>query len=86
MLSMSCAASKLATIVIALSTLSPPPYRQPYLLNDLELEIGEFAQCELYEKQFEILQFGELQFGVLQLEMFQCEVMQFEVLIHLVVR
>ncbi|GKE00480.1 hypothetical protein Tco_1388463, partial [Tanacetum coccineum] len=50
------------------------------------LEMGEFAQCELHEKQFEILQFGVLQFVVLQLEMFQCEVMQFEVSRHLVVR
>ncbi|GKF98933.1 hypothetical protein Tco_0297716 [Tanacetum coccineum] len=34
MLSLSCAATKLASVVIALSTLSPPPYGQPHLLQD----------------------------------------------------
>ncbi|GJX18658.1 hypothetical protein Tco_0221335 [Tanacetum coccineum] len=38
-------------VVIALSTLSPPPYGQPYLLQGLELEMGVVAQCEL---QFEV--------------------------------
>ncbi|GKD82887.1 hypothetical protein Tco_1349726 [Tanacetum coccineum] len=51
MLSLSCAASKLAAVVIALSTLSPPPYGQPHLLQGLELEMGVVAQCEL---QFEV--------------------------------
>ncbi|GKA34185.1 hypothetical protein Tco_0720614 [Tanacetum coccineum] len=51
MLSLSCAAYKLAAVVIALSTLSPPPYGQPHLLQSLELEIGVVAQCEL---QFEV--------------------------------
>ncbi|GJY92212.1 hypothetical protein Tco_0507994 [Tanacetum coccineum] len=46
MLSLSCAASKLATVVIALSTLSPPPYRQPHLLQGLEMDVGLFAQLE----------------------------------------
>ncbi|GJV95398.1 hypothetical protein Tco_1546975 [Tanacetum coccineum] len=78
MLSLSCTASKLATVVIALSNTSTPSLIWTDHL--LLLEMGEFAQCELHEKQFEILQFGVLQFGVLQLEMFQCEVMQFEVI------
>ncbi|GJS01241.1 hypothetical protein Tco_0317749 [Tanacetum coccineum] len=51
MLSLSYVASKLATEVIALATLSPPPYRQPRLLQGLELEMGVVAQCEL---QFEV--------------------------------
>ncbi|GKA47830.1 hypothetical protein Tco_0740788 [Tanacetum coccineum] len=51
MLSLSCAASKLAAVVIALSTLSPPPYGQSHLLQGLELEMGVVAQCEL---QFEV--------------------------------
>ncbi|GKE17093.1 hypothetical protein Tco_1424670 [Tanacetum coccineum] len=51
MLSLSCAASKLATVVIALATLSPPPYGQPHLFHGLELEMGVVAQCEL---QFEV--------------------------------
>ncbi|GJU95024.1 hypothetical protein Tco_1319780 [Tanacetum coccineum] len=71
MLSLSCTVSKLASIVIALSILSPPPYGQPYLLQGLELEMG-------HEKLFEILQFDVLQFGVLQLEVFQFEVNQSE--------
>ncbi|GKB49313.1 hypothetical protein Tco_0900066 [Tanacetum coccineum] len=80
MLALSCAATKLATLVIALSTLSPPPYGQPHLLNGLkahwfEMEMGVFAKCEL---QFEV--HGKL------LEVFQFEVIQFEVLKHLVVR
>ncbi|GKD40992.1 hypothetical protein Tco_1261199 [Tanacetum coccineum] len=50
MLSLSCAASKLAAVVIALSTLSPPPFGQPHLLQGLELEMGVVAQCELHEK------------------------------------
>ncbi|GJZ35205.1 putative reverse transcriptase domain-containing protein [Tanacetum coccineum] len=37
MLSLSCAASKLATVVIARSTLSPPPYGQHHLLQGLEV-------------------------------------------------
>ncbi|GJT39796.1 hypothetical protein Tco_0939661, partial [Tanacetum coccineum] len=45
MLSLSCAASKLAAVVIALSTLSPPPYGQPHLLQGLELEMGVVTQC-----------------------------------------
>ncbi|GJU17365.1 hypothetical protein Tco_1145331 [Tanacetum coccineum] len=51
MLSLYCAASKLATVVITLSTLSPPPYGQSHLLQGLELEMGVVAQCEL---QFEV--------------------------------
>ncbi|GJX31813.1 hypothetical protein Tco_0241668 [Tanacetum coccineum] len=51
MLSLSCAASKLAAVVIALSTLSPPLYGQPHLLQGLELKMGVVAQCEL---QFEV--------------------------------
>ncbi|GJY76661.1 hypothetical protein Tco_0481777 [Tanacetum coccineum] len=50
MLSLSCTASKLAAIVITLSTLSPPPYGQPHLLQGLELEMGVVAQCEVHEK------------------------------------
>ncbi|GKF62327.1 hypothetical protein Tco_0182381 [Tanacetum coccineum] len=61
MLSLSCTAYKLATIVIALSTLSPPPYGQPHLLQGLEMDIGVFAQCELqfevHEKLVEVFQF-----------------------------
>ncbi|GKC83295.1 hypothetical protein Tco_1139012 [Tanacetum coccineum] len=53
MLSLSCAASKLATVVIALFTLSPPPYGQPHLLQGLELEMGVIAQCELQFKVHE---------------------------------
>ncbi|GKF62545.1 hypothetical protein Tco_0182599 [Tanacetum coccineum] len=84
MLSLSCAASKLASVVIAFSILSPPPYRQPHLLHGLEahyseLEMELLAHYELHEKQFEILQFDVLQFRVLQLEVFQFEVIQFEV-------
>ncbi|GJZ23048.1 hypothetical protein Tco_0560507 [Tanacetum coccineum] len=80
MLSMSCAATKLAAVVIALSTMSPLPYGQPHLLHGLkahwsEMEMGVFAQCELL---FEVN--GKL------LEVFQFEVIQFEVLKHLVVR
>ncbi|GJU85971.1 hypothetical protein Tco_1293517 [Tanacetum coccineum] len=49
---------QLAAIMIALSTLSPPPYRQPHLLQGLELEMGVFAQCELqievHEKLVEV--------------------------------
>ncbi|GKB96636.1 hypothetical protein Tco_0982773 [Tanacetum coccineum] len=51
MLSLSCAASKLGAVVVALSTLSPPPYGQPHMLQGLELEIGVVTQCEL---QFEV--------------------------------
>ncbi|GJV54932.1 hypothetical protein Tco_1455937, partial [Tanacetum coccineum] len=54
MLSLSYAATKLASVVIALSTLSPPPYGQPHLLHGLKAhwyEMGVFAQCEL---QFEV--------------------------------
>ncbi|GKF71123.1 hypothetical protein Tco_0207237, partial [Tanacetum coccineum] len=74
-LSLSCAATKLAAVVITLSTLSPPPYGHPHLLYGLkahwfEMEMGVFAQCEL---QFEV--HGKL-----------LEVFQFEVLKHLVVR
>ncbi|GJQ95149.1 hypothetical protein Tco_0006288 [Tanacetum coccineum] len=36
MLSLSCAATKLAAVVIALSTLSPPPNGQPHLLHGLK--------------------------------------------------
>ncbi|GKE57757.1 hypothetical protein Tco_1496942 [Tanacetum coccineum] len=53
MLSLSCAASKLAVVVIALSTLLPPPYGQPHLLQGLELEMGVVAQCELQFKVYE---------------------------------
>ncbi|GJW66283.1 hypothetical protein Tco_0120707 [Tanacetum coccineum] len=53
MLSLSCAASKLAAVVIALSTLSPPPYGQPHLLQGLELEMGVVAQCEIQFKVHE---------------------------------
>ncbi|GKC81488.1 hypothetical protein Tco_1137205 [Tanacetum coccineum] len=60
MLSLSCDASKLAAVVIALSILSPPPYGQLYLLQGLELEMGLVAQCELqfevHEKLVEVLQ------------------------------
>ncbi|GJY19574.1 hypothetical protein Tco_0391065 [Tanacetum coccineum] len=80
MLSLSSATTKLAAVVIALSTLSPPPYGQHHLLHGLkahwyEMKMGVFAQCEL---QFEV--HGKL------LELFQFEVIQFEVLKHLVVR
>ncbi|GKB22356.1 hypothetical protein Tco_0861757 [Tanacetum coccineum] len=78
MLSMSCAATKLASVVIALSTLSPPPYGHPHLLYGLKAhcyEMEVFAQCGL---QFE----GHKKL----LEVFQFEVIQFEVLKHLVVR
>ncbi|GJS26408.1 hypothetical protein Tco_0487028 [Tanacetum coccineum] len=51
MLLLSCAVSKLATLVIALSTLSAPAYGQPHMLQGLELEMGVVSQCEL---QFEI--------------------------------
>ncbi|GJT76559.1 hypothetical protein Tco_1043284 [Tanacetum coccineum] len=51
MLSFSYAASKLAAVVIALSTLSPLTYGQPHLLQGLELEMVVVAQCEL---QFEV--------------------------------
>ncbi|GKC45264.1 hypothetical protein Tco_1062986 [Tanacetum coccineum] len=61
MLSLSCAASKLATVVIALFILSPPPYGQPYLLHDLEA----------HKSEFDVLQFGVLQLGS---ETFGCEV------------
>ncbi|GKE91527.1 hypothetical protein Tco_1572622 [Tanacetum coccineum] len=79
-LSLSCDATKITSIVIALSTLSPPPYGQPYMLHGLkahlsEIEMGVFAQCEL---QFEV--HGKL------LEVFLFEVIQFEVLKHFVVR
>ncbi|GJV66502.1 putative ribonuclease H-like domain-containing protein [Tanacetum coccineum] len=43
MLSLSCAETKLASVVIALSTMSPPPYGQPHLLQGLELEMGVVA-------------------------------------------
>ncbi|GJZ11112.1 hypothetical protein Tco_0545871 [Tanacetum coccineum] len=46
MLSLSYVASKLATVVIAHSTLSPPPYGQPHLLQGLEMDVGVFAQLE----------------------------------------
>ncbi|GKB90880.1 hypothetical protein Tco_0963152, partial [Tanacetum coccineum] len=80
MLSLSYAATKLASVVIALSTLSPPPYGQPHLLNGLKahwskMEMGVFAQCEL---QFEVHE--------KLLEVFQFEVIHFVVLKHLVVR
>ncbi|GKD44496.1 hypothetical protein Tco_1269141 [Tanacetum coccineum] len=75
MLSLSCAATKLAAVVIDLSTLSPPPYGQPLLLHGLKMEMGVFSQCEL---QFKV--HGKL------LEVFQFEVIQFEVMKHLVVR
>ncbi|GJY01680.1 hypothetical protein Tco_0359832 [Tanacetum coccineum] len=69
MLSISCATSKLAAVVIALSTLSPPPYGQPHLLQGLELEIRVFAQCELqievHEKLMEVFQFEVVLFEVL---------------------
>ncbi|GKA53496.1 hypothetical protein Tco_0746811 [Tanacetum coccineum] len=62
----------LAAIVIALSTLSPPPYRQPHLLQGLELEMGVFAQCELqikvHEKLVEVFQFEVVLFEMNQLE------------------
>ncbi|GKD30274.1 hypothetical protein Tco_1241052 [Tanacetum coccineum] len=80
MLSLSCAVTKLASVVIALSTLSPPLYRQPHRLQGLEahyseMEMGVFAQLEL---QFEVHE--------KLLEVFQFEVVLFEVLKHLVVR
>ncbi|GJZ88695.1 hypothetical protein Tco_0660477 [Tanacetum coccineum] len=75
MLSLSCAISKLVSVVIALSTLSPPPYGQPYLLQGLELEMGVFAQCEL---QFEVHE--------KPVEVFQFKVVLFEVQKHLVVK
>ncbi|GJX68230.1 hypothetical protein Tco_0303957 [Tanacetum coccineum] len=75
MLSLSCAVTKLASVVIALSTMSPPLYGQPHLLHGLKKEMGVFAQCEL---QYEV--HGKL------LEVFQFEVIQFEVLKHLVMR
>ncbi|GKB71870.1 hypothetical protein Tco_0933282 [Tanacetum coccineum] len=58
MLSLSCATSKLAAVVIALSTLSPPPYGQPHLLQGLKLGMGVFAQCELHIKVHEKLGSG----------------------------
>ncbi|GKF47143.1 hypothetical protein Tco_0136945, partial [Tanacetum coccineum] len=61
MLSLSCTASKLVAVVIALSILSPPPYGQPHLLQGHEMEMGVFAQCELqfevHEKLVEVFQF-----------------------------
>ncbi|GKC25552.1 hypothetical protein Tco_1027702, partial [Tanacetum coccineum] len=72
MLSLPCAATKLASVVIALYTLSPLPYGQPHLLHGME--VGVFAQCEL---QFKV--HGKL------LEVFQFKVIQCEVLKHLVV-
>ncbi|GKD97213.1 hypothetical protein Tco_1381110, partial [Tanacetum coccineum] len=56
MLSLSYAVTKLAAVVITISTLSPPPYGQVHLLYGLkaywsEMEMGVFAQCEL---QFEV--------------------------------
>ncbi|GKA42857.1 hypothetical protein Tco_0735517 [Tanacetum coccineum] len=68
MLSLSCAASKLAVVVIALSTLLPPPYGQPHLLQGLELEMGVVAQCELQFEVYEKL-----------VEVFQLEVVLFEI-------
>ncbi|GJT56320.1 phospholipase-like protein [Tanacetum coccineum] len=65
----------LAAVVISLSTLSPPPYRQPHLLQGLELEMGVVAQCEL---QFEVHE--------KLVEVFQLEVVLFEVQKHLVVK
>ncbi|GKE32205.1 hypothetical protein Tco_1451527 [Tanacetum coccineum] len=60
MLSLSCTTSKLAAVVIALCTLSPPPYGQPHLLQGLKLEMRVVAQCELqfevHEKLVEVLQ------------------------------
>ncbi|GJZ88627.1 hypothetical protein Tco_0660409 [Tanacetum coccineum] len=53
MLSLLCAASKLAAVVIALFTLSPPPYGQPHLLQGLKLEMGVVAQCELQSEVHE---------------------------------
>ncbi|GJS97530.1 hypothetical protein Tco_0804498 [Tanacetum coccineum] len=75
MLSLSYAASKLVAVVIALSTLSPPPYGQHHLLQGLELEIGVFAQCELQIEVHEKL-----------VEVFQIEVVMFEVQKHLVMK
>ncbi|GJX54397.1 hypothetical protein Tco_0282766 [Tanacetum coccineum] len=75
MLSLSCAVTKLAAVVIALSTLSSPPYGQPHLLHGLkahwsEMGMGVFAQCELqfevHEKLLEVIQFNMIQFEVLK--------------------
>ncbi|GJU89194.1 hypothetical protein Tco_1301617 [Tanacetum coccineum] len=58
MLSLSCAATKLASVVIALSTLSPPPYGQPHLFQGLESEV--------HGKLLEVFQFEAVQFEVLK--------------------
>ncbi|GKG11935.1 hypothetical protein Tco_0346172, partial [Tanacetum coccineum] len=56
MLSLSCVASKLAAVVIAISILSPPPYGQPHLLQSLEIEV--------HEKLVEVVQFEVVLFEV----------------------